>query len=166
MREHGACSSYFVDHGRLEQAISVKWYVKAPLVDINIDYAGCVFTRKSTFPWRQLDQSPKLGAGYAQLECRRVRVLRRSQRCQNHDDRFCEKCCAVCSWFGQQFSQECHGERRGARRIRHLHCLMLWFQEHVESGEDSDCTSVQETLENVEDGMAQWTSWPALNAAI
>ena len=26
-------------------------------------------------------------------------------------------------------------ERRGAGRIRHLHCLMLWLQERVDSGE-------------------------------
>ena len=26
-------------------------------------------------------------------------------------------------------------ERRGAGRIRHLHCLLLWLQERVDSGE-------------------------------
>ena len=33
----------------------------------------------SLCPWRQLPQSPTLDAGYAQIECRRVGVLCRSQ---------------------------------------------------------------------------------------
>ena len=64
-------------------------------------------------------------------------------------------------------------ERREAGRIKHLHCPVLCLQERVDSGEvrtvkrkgraqhcrhwhdGSDCTSAQETLDNVEDGMAR-----------
>ena len=38
---------YLVGHGRLEQFISEKRYVKAPRVDTDSDYAGCVLTKKS-----------------------------------------------------------------------------------------------------------------------
>ena len=39
---------YLVCHGRLVQVISEQRYVKAPRVDTDSDYAGCVLTRKST----------------------------------------------------------------------------------------------------------------------
>ena len=39
---------YLVGHGRLVQVISEQRYVKAPRVDTDSDYAGCVLTRKST----------------------------------------------------------------------------------------------------------------------
>ena len=39
---------YLVGHGRLVQVISEQRYVKAPCVDTDSDYAGCVLTRKST----------------------------------------------------------------------------------------------------------------------
>ena len=88
---------YLVGHGSLVLGISEQRRVKAPRVDTDSDYAGCVLARKSTtcahlFPWRQLAQSGKLDAGYAQLECCRVGVLRRGQRRINfvgrekHDD--------------------------------------------------------------------------------
>ena len=61
-------------------------------------------------------------------------------------------------------------ERRGAGRIRHLRCPMLWLQERVDSGQirtekrkgehnTADIGSnTHETFENVEDGMARWTT--------
>ena len=65
-------------------------------------------------------------------------------------------------------------ERRGAGRFRHLHCPMLWFQERGDSGEiriekrkgehntadigTKAVTSNHETFENVEDGVARWTT--------
>ena len=49
-------------------------HVKAPRVDIDSDYAGCVLTRKSTtcahlFSWRRHAQSQKLDAVSATFEC-------------------------------------------------------------------------------------------------
>ena len=38
----------FAGHGRLVQVISEQRYVKAPRVDTDSHYAGCVLTRKST----------------------------------------------------------------------------------------------------------------------
>ena len=67
-------------------------------------------------------------------------------------------------------------ERRGAGRIRHLHCPMLCLQACVDSGEiriekrkvehnTADIGTkavsapvVHETFENVEDGVARWTT--------
>ena len=87
--------------------------------------------------------------------------------------------------FGEHVGQCVHGtdsssaksimERRGAGRIRHPHCPMLWLQERVDSGEirtekrkeraqlgigtnAGDCSSVAKTFENDEDGMARWPS--------
>ena len=39
---------YIVGHGRVVQVISEQRYVKAPRVDTDSDYAGCVLTSKST----------------------------------------------------------------------------------------------------------------------
>ena len=39
---------YLVGHGKLVQVISEQRYVKAPRVDTDSDYAGCMLTRKST----------------------------------------------------------------------------------------------------------------------
>ena len=39
---------YLVGHGRLVQVTPEQRYVKAPRVDTDSDYAGCVLTRKST----------------------------------------------------------------------------------------------------------------------
>ena len=39
---------YFVGHGRLVQVISEQRNVKAPRVETDSDYAGCVLTRQST----------------------------------------------------------------------------------------------------------------------
>ena len=80
---------HLVDHGRLVQEISEQRRVKAPRVDTDSDYAGCVLARKSTtcahlFPWRQLAQSRKLDAGSAQLES-----CARSSTQKSKEDRFC-----------------------------------------------------------------------------
>ena len=39
---------YLFGHGRFVQIISEQRYVKAPRVDTDSDFAGCVLTRKST----------------------------------------------------------------------------------------------------------------------
>ena len=60
-------------------------------------------------------------------------------------------------------------ERRGAGRSRHLHCPLLWLQESVDSGESrmekrkgdvntADISTKAVTFENVEDGLARWTT--------
>ena len=42
---------------------------------------------------------------------------------------------AQCILGTDSSSAKCIMERRGAGRIRHLHCPMLWLQERVDSGE-------------------------------
>ena len=60
------------------------------------------------------------------------------------------------SWYGQQFSQEYHGETCG--RTDSTSALSYGCK----NVEGSACTSAQETLENVEDGMARWTSYASV----
>ena len=115
---------YFVGHGRLGQVIPEQRYVKAPRVDTDSDCARCVLSRKSTtcallVHGVKLIKSRSWTQGTRSFECCRVRVLRRSQRwinfvgCQKRGDRLWRKRCAVCACYGQQFSQEYHGETWG-----------------------------------------------------
>ena len=137
---------YFVNHGRLVQVISEQKYVKAPRVDTDSDYAGCELSQEkhdvcSSLPWRQPNQGRKLDARYTQFECGRVRVLRRSQKV----DRLCWGAKSMIVDFGEDVAQCVLGthsssaksllERRGAGRIRHLHCPMPRLQERVDFGE-------------------------------
>ena len=72
---------YFVGHGRLVQVISEQRHVKAARVDTDSDYAGCVFTSKSTTRAHLLHCVNLLKAGsWTQGTRCRVGVLRRSKR--------------------------------------------------------------------------------------
>ena len=88
---------YFVGHSRIVQVISEQRYVKAPRVDSDSDYAGCVLTRKSTtcahlFHGVNLIKAGSWTQGPRSLSVAVSEFLRRSQRCVNfagcekHDD--------------------------------------------------------------------------------
>ena len=65
---------YLVGHSRLVQVISEQWYVKAPRVDSDSDYAEMRAYQEeydvcSSLPWRQPDQGRELDARHAKFEC-------------------------------------------------------------------------------------------------
>ena len=104
-REHGSCSS--VGHGRLVQVISEQRYVKALRVDTDSDYVGCVLTRKSTTCAHLFHGVNLINPGSWTQGTRSLSVAAKSMIM----------------------------ERRGAGRIRHLHCPVLRLQERFDSGE-------------------------------
>ena len=118
----------------------------------------------SSVPWRQFG---KLDAGYAQFECRRKILLGAKSMMMD---------------FGGDVAQCALGTARTSCRDVKQDGFdvrispMPWLQERVDSvemrtekrkgehnttdhwHEGSDCSKAQETLENVDDGVARWTS--------
>ena len=136
---------YLVGHGRLVQVISEQRYVKAPRADTDSDHAGCVLARKSTTcahlfhgfnlikagSWRQGTRSLSVAESEFYAGVKGASILLGAK--------------SMVIDFGEDVAQRVLGtdssssksimERRGAGRIRHLHCPMLWLQERVGSVE-------------------------------
>ena len=177
---------HLVGHGRLVQVISEQRYVKAPRVDTDSDYAACVLTRKSTTcahlfhgvnlikagSWTQGTRSLSVAESefYAGVKGASILPFAKSMIIDFGED------VAQCVLGTDSSSAKSIMERRGARRIRHLHCPMLQMQERVDSGEirtekrkgehnaadiGTKAVSVPvlvKHFENIEDGVARWTT--------
>ena len=136
---------YFVGHGRLVQVISEQRYVKAPRVDTDSDYAGCVLTRKSTTCAHLFHGVNLIKAGSWTQGTRSLSVAESEFYAGVKGASILLGAKSMMSDFGEYVAQCVLGtdsssansimERRGAGRIRHLHCLVLWLQERVDSGE-------------------------------
>ena len=136
---------YLVGHDRLVQVISEQRYVKAPRVDTNSDYAGCVLTRKSTTcghlfhgvnlikagSWTQGTRSLSVAESefYAGVKGASILLGAKSMMIDFGED------VAQCVPGTDSSSAKSIMERRWAGRIRHLLCPILWLQERVDSGE-------------------------------
>ena len=126
---------YLVGHGRLVQVISEQRYVKAPRVDTDSDYAGCVLTRKSTTcahlfhgvnlikagSWTQGTRSLSVAESefYAGVKGASILLGAKSMMIDFGED------VAQCVLGTDSSSAKSIMERRGAGRNRHLHCPTL-----------------------------------------
>ena len=150
-------------------------------MDTDSDYAGCVLTRKSStcahlFHGVNLLTSGSWTQGTCSLSvaesefCAGVKgesmlLHAKSMMIGSDED------------VGQRFlgTDKSIMERRGAGRMRRLHCPVLWVartcgfwrdsqretkgraQHGRHRHEGGDCSSTSHTTENVEDGMARWS---------
>ena len=136
---------YLVGHGRLVQVISEQRYVKALRVDTDSDYAGCVLTMRSTTcahlfhgvnlikagSWTQGTRSLSVAKSefHAGVEGASILLGAKSMTIDFGEG------VAWCVLGTDSSSAKSTMERRGAGRIRHFHCPMLWLQERVDSDE-------------------------------
>ena len=136
---------YLVGHGRLVQVISEQKHVRAPRVDTDSDYAGCVLTKKSTTcahlfhgvnlikegNWTKSTRSLSVAESefYAGVKGASILLGAKSMVIDFVED------VAQCVLGADSSSAKSIMERRGAGRIRHLYCPMRWWQERVDSGE-------------------------------
>ena len=126
-----------VDLGRLVQVILEQRYVKAPRVDTDSDHAGYVLTRKSTTcahlfhgvglikatSWTQGTRSLSVAESEFDAGVKGGSILLGAKSmmidlCENVAQ------CVLCT--DSSLSKSIMNSR-GAGRIRHLHCRMLWF---------------------------------------
>ena len=172
-----------VGQGRLVQE---QRDVKAPRVDTDSDYAGCVLTRKSTTCAHLFHGVNLIKAGSQTQGTRSLSVAESQFYGGVKGGSMLLGAKSTMIDFGENVAQCVLGtdsssaksitERRGAGRIRHLHCPMLWLQERVDSGEvraekrkGVDNTAdigtkavtarvLRKTVENAEDGVARCTT--------
>ena len=136
---------YSVGHGKLMQKVSEQRYVKAPRVDTDSDHAGCVLIRKNTTCAHLFHGVNLLKAGKWTRSTRSLSVAESEFYAGVKDDLILlgAKCMMVD--FGEDVGQCVLGTdscstksimaRRGAGRLRHLHCPMLRLEERVDSGQ-------------------------------
>ena len=134
---------YLVGHSR--QVISEQRFVKAPRVDSDSDYAGCVLTRKSTTCAHLFHGVNLIKAGSWTHGTRSLSVAESEFDAGVKGASILLGAKSMMIDFGEDVVQSVLGtdsssvksimERRGAGRIRHLHCPMLCLQECVDSGE-------------------------------
>ena len=124
--------------------ISEQRYVKAPRVDTDSDKAGCVLIRKSSkcahlFHGVNLIKAGRWTLGtqslsvvesefYAGVKGASILLGAKSMMIDLGED------VAQCVLGTNSSSAKSIMERRGAGRIRHFHCPMLWLQESVDYG--------------------------------
>ena len=136
---------YLVGHARLVQVISEQRYVKASRVDTDSDHAGCVLTRKSTTCAHLFHGVNLIKAGSWTQGTRSLSVAESEFYAGVKGASILLGAKSMMIGFGEDVAQRVLGtdssssksimERRGAGRIRHLHCPMLWLQERVGSVE-------------------------------
>ena len=136
---------YLVGHGRLVQIISEQRYVKAPRVDTDSDLAGCVFTRKSTRGAHLFHGVNLRTVGGRTQGARSLSVAESELYAGVKGPSILFGAESMVIDFGEDDGQcvevtdsssaKSIMERRGARRIRRLHCSTPCRQERVDSGE-------------------------------
>ena len=170
---------YFVGHGRLVLVISGQRYVKAPCADTDSDYAGCVLIRKSTTcadlfhnvnlikagSWTQSTGSLSVAESmfYARVKGASILLGAKSMMIDFGED------VAQCVLGTDSSSAKSIMERRGAGRIRHLHCPTLWLQERVDSGGGTKAVSAPVLMKQKKTLKMEWRDVrhrSALDAAI
>ena len=136
---------YLVGHARLVQVISEQRFVKSPRADTDSDYAGCVLTRKSTTGVHLFHGVNLLKAGSWTQGTRALSVAESEFYAGVKGGSILLGAKSMAMDFGDSVKTSVLGtdssaaksimERRGAGRIRHLHCPLLWLQERVDRGE-------------------------------